>query len=192
MSFAQGTTRVMMVRPDLHNLPAATLPPDYAIRWYQPGDEAHWHRLKARADQYHTAGEGFFWETYGAHQELLPRRQAYLVAPDGAVVGTLTGWFEELGGRPYGKINWMLLDPAVQGLGLAKPLLAAVCRRLSDLGHEQLLLYTLTARVPAINLYRQFGFVPLIRGPHDVAAWAEANPALKRPYAPEERIDAGA
>jgi hypothetical protein len=40
--------------------------------------------------------------------------------------------------------------------------------------------------VPAINLYQQFGFVPLIRDQHDIAAWTEANPHLRRSFTQEE------
>jgi GNAT superfamily N-acetyltransferase len=86
-------------------------------------------------------------------------------------------------GQTYGKVNWMLLAPEVQGRGLAKPLLSLACQRLLELGHATALLYTLTARIPAINLYHQFGFVPLIRDETDLEAWNEVNLFLKKPFA---------
>jgi GNAT superfamily N-acetyltransferase len=186
MTFKTGTKRVMMIRPTLEAIPAHSLPQGYHVTWYRPGDERHWLAIKARADAYHEADAGYFWEAYGAERDQLPLRQAYLYGSGEAPIGTLTAWFEELGGRRYGKVNWMLLLPEAQGRGLSKPLLAIICARLSELGHQNALLYTLTARVPAINLYQQFGFVPLIRGQHDVTVWDEANPQLRRPFAPDE------
>jgi GNAT superfamily N-acetyltransferase len=186
MMFNAGTKRVIMIRPTLKAIPEHPLPPGYHVAWYRPGDERHWLAIKAHADAYHEADAGYFWETYGADSDQLPLRQAYLYGSGDVPLGTLTAWFEALGGRRYGKINWMLLLPEAQGRGLSKPLLATVCARLAELEHQNALLYTLTARVPAINLYQQFGFVPLIRGQHDIAAWDEANSLLRRPFKPHE------
>lgn len=186
MTFKAGTKRVMMIRPTLEAIPAHTFPSGYHIAWYRPGDEQHWLTIKARADAYHEADAGYFWETYGAERDQLPLRQAYLYGPEDGPIGTLTAWFEDLDGRRYGKINWMLLLPEAQGRGLSKPLLAIVCVRLAELRHQNALLYTLTARVPAINLYQQFGFVPLIRGEHDITAWDEVNPQIRRSFTPDE------
>lgn len=121
-------------------IPEHPLPPGYHIAWYRPGDERqrHWLAIKACADAYHEADAGYFWETYEAARDQLPLRQAYLYGAGNVPLGTLTAWFEDLGGRRYGKINWMLLLPEA---------------------HRSALLYTLTAHVPAINRYQQFGFV---------------------------------
>jgi GNAT superfamily N-acetyltransferase len=186
MTFKAGTKRVMMIRLTLEAIPKHPLPSGYRVAWYQPGDERHWLAIKVRADAYHQADAGYFWQTYGAERDQLALRQAYLYGPDDSPLGTLTAWFEDLGGWRYGKVNWMLLLPEAQGRGLSKPLLTTVCARLAELGHQSALLYTLTARLPAINLYQQFGFVPLIRDQHDIAAWGEANPHLRRPFTPDE------
>jgi len=82
----------------------------------------------------------------------------------------------------------MLLVPEVQGFGLAKAMLSLSCQRLGELGYTQVLLYTLTARIVAINLYRQFGFVPLIQGKSDLEAWDEVNFLLKSPFSRDEYV----
>jgi GNAT superfamily N-acetyltransferase len=134
MTFKAGTRRVMMVRHDLEDIPQYSLPSPYTIGWYKEGDEQHWLAIKAQADRFHTADLAYFWQTYGEHQTWLSQWQVYLYDSAGKAVGTVTAWFETLAGRTYGKINWMLLVPEVQGKGLSKPLLALTCRRLLELG----------------------------------------------------------
>ena len=175
-----------MFRQDLANIPHYPLPSPYTIGWYKEGDEQQWLAIKAESDQLHTADLAYFWQTYGEHQALLSQRHVYLYDGSGKAVGTVTAWFETLAGQRYGKVNWMLLAPEVQGRGLARPLLALACQRLLELGHSAALLYTLTARIPAINLYRQFGFVPLIRNETELEAWNEVNSFLKKPFARDE------
>jgi GNAT superfamily N-acetyltransferase len=172
----------MMVRRHLDGLPRFALAEPYRIRWYTDGDDDRWMRIKAASDVHHVAPADFYDRTYGEHRDLLAERQAFLCDGNGEAVGTVTAWFEDLGGVRYGKVNWMLLCPRAQGLGLAKPLLMACCARLAELGHTNAVLYTLTVRMPAINLYRGFGFVPLIRDRADVQAWDAASPGMKAPF----------
>ena len=61
--------------------------------------------------------------------------------------------------------------PAWQGRGLSKPMLAAACARLRDLGHSRGVLTTQTVRSRAVGLYLRFGFGPEIVCPADAAAW---------------------
>ena len=179
----------MMIRPSLDVLPSFELPESYTIRWYREGDERHWTAIKSLADTQHQAPPDFYERVYGAHRDALGQRQAFLCDGSGEPVGTITAWwFENLGDSSLGKVNWMLIVPRVQGRGLAKPLLTACCSRLALLGHTTAALYTLTSRVAAINLYRSFGFVPLIRHAEDLQSWAETNPLLKRPYKETEYL----
>jgi GNAT superfamily N-acetyltransferase len=179
----------MMVRQHLHDLPSFDAPEPYRIRWYTEGDEDRWIALKAVSDMYHTAPDGFFEQIYGAHRDLLARRQAFLCDGQGAVIGTVTAWFEEMGGTRHGKVNWMLLAPQAQGAGLSKPLLSVCCARLAELGYTDAVLYTLTARVPALNLYRGFGFVPLIRHEEDLSAWESVRPIMKSPFTTADYVE---
>lgn len=123
MTFKADTRRVMMFRQDLTNIPHYPLPSPYTIGWYKDGDEQQWLVIKAASDQFHTADLAYFWQTYGEHQALLAQRQVYLYDGAGKAVGTVTAWFETLAGQRYGKVNWMLLAPEVQGtwFGQAPP-----------------------------------------------------------------------
>ena len=188
MTFQPSTKRVIMLRPHLHNIPQHPLLSSYTIDWYKDGDEYHWLEIKAQSDQFHAADLAYFIQTYGEHRALLPERQIYLYDAAGKPVGTVTAWFEKLAGKTYGKINWMLLVPEAQGHGLSKVLLSQSLQRLSELGYTQAILYTLTARIAAINLYRQFDFVPLIGDRSELEAWDEVNFRLKKPFGKDEYI----
>ena len=113
---------------------------------------------------------------------MLAQRQAYLCDGQGQPVGTASAWPNEPSKGPeYGRVHWVAILPAHQGQGLAKPLLAVVCRRLRQSGHTRAYLDTSTGRLPALNLYLKFGFVPEIRHDQDVTAWREVGQHLDHP-----------
>jgi hypothetical protein len=49
--------------------------------------------------------------------------------------------------------------------------MSIVCSRFRELGHQRSCLRTSTGRIPAIHLYKKFGFAPLIRNRDDEADW---------------------
>jgi GNAT superfamily N-acetyltransferase len=180
MAVVQQNIPVTMVRPNLDGIPVAALPAGYAVTWYAAGDERHWIEIHRRADRYNSISLARFARAFGGDTAILGQRQAYLRDPADAVIGTATAWFDDVTHDPQlGRVHWVAIDPAYQGRGLAKPLLSVICRRLADLGHQQAYLTTSTARVPAINLYRQFGFVPRVRDEQERAVWQALAPYLR-------------
>ncbi len=176
--------RLQMVCTALAPAPAGALPAGYRIREYAAGDAAAWVAIHQAADHHNPASLALFEEQFAAAPHELPRRQFYLTCPAGTAVGTATAWF----GAPTaagvcGRVHWVAIVPSEQGRGLAKPLLSAVCRRLLELGHTRAYLTTSTARVPALNLYFAFGFLPDLEPPASRAAWASlSDPAVPPAY----------
>ena len=168
-----GGFPLAMVREHLENLPEAPLPREYSLRWYQSGDETHWLEIHLQADRLNRLTPQLFREQFGFDEAQLAQRQCYLAGPGGRPVGTGTAWFkEDFEGGAWGRVHWMALLPEHHGRGLGKTLLGVVCRRLRELGHRRAYLTTSSLRVPAIRLYRRFGFEPLIRSPQEEAAWS--------------------
>ncbi len=175
---------VAMMRPTLDDLPQFELPAPYQLRWYQPGDEAAWVAIHVAADRFHTFTPATFQKEFSDDQTLLPTRQAYLCQADGSPIGTATAWFKaDDDGSDWGLIHWVAIHPEMQGRGLAKPLLAVVCHHLQALGYQRAYLSTSTARLPAINLYLAFGFVPILRGDRaeTLYAWQQVHKTLDHP-----------
>jgi len=98
-------------------------------------------------------------------------------------------------GTLWGRVHWMAMLPEVQGRGLGKALLTAICQRLRELGHERAYLHTSAARLPAIRLYLKFGFEPVIRNDGEAAAWEKilggAGPAPSGRQVNEDSVVAG-
>src|SRR5205823_14626142 len=115
---------------------------------------------------------GSLCPTVGTDSALLAQRQCYLIDQAGKVIGTATAWFnDDFDGRRTGRVHWVAIVPEYQRRGLSKPLMTAVCHRLRELGHDRAYLVTAPALRPAINLYRRFGFVPLIPNEAQRESW---------------------
>ncbi len=162
---------VCMIRENLDDIPQHELPVGFTLRPYQPGDEAAWLAIHLEADQYNVITPDTFTEQFGADAKMLAERQFYLCDGTGQAIGTATAWFNTYRGQAYGRVHWVAIVPAMQGRGLAKPLLTALCHRLRRLGHQRAYLTTESARLPAINLYLRYGFTPDIRSEQEAQAW---------------------
>jgi GNAT superfamily N-acetyltransferase len=156
MGASEPVIPIRMIRPDLVDLPDHKLPAPYSLRWYRPGDERDWVRIAQRADIYNKIDESLFGRQFGDDTKELARRQCYLCDVDGIAIGTATAWFDDdPGGRRWGRVHWVDIIPEYHGRGLGKALVAAVCRRLRELGHDRAYLTTESPRIPAIRLYER-------------------------------------
>src|SRR5262245_43658372 len=184
LNITETDISVMMSRDDLENIPQFALPTPYQARCYQPGDEESWLKIQIEADKFSDfLTPELFAGDFGTDPQILAERQFYLLDQLGAAIGTATGWsYDGYRDPSYGRIHWVAILPEYQGQGLAKPLMTLVCNRLKALGHRRAYLDTSTVRVPAINLYLSFGFVPEISTPEDLQVWRELVPHLKYAY----------
>ncbi len=173
---------VWMIHRDLARAPRHPLPPGYTFRFFREGDIATWVRVQQSAIPEFTVTADLFRDSMPGDTALWSQRVLFLVAPDGADIGSITGWeTEEPAGVPVGQIHWVAIDPVAQGRGLGKPLLSAAIALLRERGFNRAMLETSTHLLPALNLYLQFGFEPLLRGDADRDGWRAVAPLLRYP-----------
>ncbi len=178
---AEKNIPLKMIRENLEDIPQFALPEGFSLRWFQPGDEKVWRKIQAAADKFIEITAELFAQQFGNDEALLSQRQCYLLDAHGNPIGTTTAWFNDnFEGARVGRVHWVAILPEHQGKGLSKPLMLAVCRRLKELGHTRTYLSTSSARIPAIKLYLQFGFTPLIHSENDAEIWRELEKILKR------------
>ena len=174
---------IKMIRRDLEDIPQYPLPQQYTARWYEPGFERHWLDIHLAADKYSPISLELFVKQFGTDHQLLSQRQCYLADAQGYFFATASAWFDdETFGQRIGLLHWLAILPDMQGKGLSKPLLTIVLNRMRKLDHKWAYLRTATVRIPAINLYRKFGFVPHIRSPEELKIWSSLQDKLKRPF----------
>ena len=175
--------RLAMIRDDLADVPQFPLPAPYTVRWYRPGDAATWRRVQIASDRYGEFPPEKFEREFGRDEAALGQRQCYLCDGEGHGIGTMTAWLNaDYHGRPCGRVHWVAIVPEMQGRGLSTPLMAITCNRLRELGHARAYLTTATVRVPALNLYLKFGFLPDLRDGEGLRGWRLVGPHLKKEY----------
>ena len=174
--------RVVMVRPDMANIPRHALPPGFSLRFYRDGDAATWTAIEQAADTLDRITDERFARVFGADLSAMFRRCYFLVSPDGRDIGTTTAWYDRnYQGKPWGRIHWVAVLPEFQGRGLGKAMLSAAMNRLRVLGHRRAILGTQTPRLVAIRMYLDFGFLPDLSAPDAARAWKMVRDALPHP-----------
>jgi ribosomal protein S18 acetylase RimI-like enzyme len=163
---------IMMVRDTLDGVPQHAPPEDYRLRLWEPGDGATWTRIWTAASRFGEITPETFRREFGADDDLLRERQFFLCDARGRAVGTATAWRVKPEDEPTrGLVHWVAVVPELQGRGLAKALMTAVCNRLRGLGYRGAQLITQEARVAAVGLYLAFGFRPHARSDEERRAW---------------------
>lgn len=173
-TFIARNIPLFMIRDTLENIPRFTLRAPFSFSWYEKGDEEQWVDIQCKADKYNAISLDLFRKDFGNDADVLHQRQCFLLNAGGGAIGTASAWFdEEYKGKPYGRLHWVAIVPEYQGRGLALPLVSLVLGRMRELGHTCGRLATSSSRVPAIQLYGKFGFVPDINNEDERCAWRE-------------------
>jgi len=171
-----------MLRQDMRNIPQHRVPAGYSIRAFGDGDRRTWLDIHEAAEPYSEVNGRLFDSAFGRDLPAMPRRCMFLVSPDGRDAGTITAWYERRYARkPWGRIHYVAIAPAFQGLGLCKVIVTAAMNRLRSLGHRRAMLTTQTPRIRAIRTYLNFGFVPDMSLDGAVRAWSIVRRTLRHP-----------
>jgi len=163
--------------------PAVSLPPGYALRIYQPGDEPGWFRLMARA-----GWPG--WDDAKLRPWLarIPPGSWFMVIHEasGEIVASAMGLHDPSDDHPFGgELGWVAADGAHAGRGLGRTVSAAVTARLIAAGYRNVHLFTERWRLSALKTYLKLGYVPFLYQDGMTAAWQTICARLGWPFTPE-------
>ena len=149
------------------------------MRTYEDGDDAHWARIVSRAFGWAVSPDIFRREI--AEQEAFEPEGVFFLLHRGEPVGTATTWSRPDLGRGAGYVHMVAVVPEHTGKGLGKVLTVAVLRRLKRLGFRSAFLHTDDQWLPAIKIYLELGFEPVIEEETVCRRWVEVFRGLKRP-----------
>jgi GNAT superfamily N-acetyltransferase len=168
--------RVTFAALQLDSSPALgrALPPGYRVVGFGEADGASaagWARVIHAAGERpsEAAASAQFALEFAPHTAThLPQRMLFLLDSAGEPVGTATAWFYAAGrtaddcgvGAGGGRVHWVSTVPAVQGRGLAKPVMGALLRRMRELHPDGCALVTHCQAARAIGMYLEIGFRP--------------------------------
>ena len=148
-----------MIRDHLDNLPKIRIPEGYAVRTYQPGDEAAWCAIM-------EGNLGKHWTVEKCREKIIrdPRFQPenlIFATCDGHPVASVCAWSSDKAGPTTGIIHMVAALETHRGKGLGHLLNALVLYRLRALGYEKACLLTDDWRLAAVKTYLIAGFRPL-------------------------------
>lgn len=181
MEWRPAGTEVTMIRPHLREIPQVPFPAGFGIRPMHLEEAALWTDIVRDAEEFFPVADDLFAREFGDDPEAVPERCFFLTGPKGIAVGTISAWYRRaFKGEDYGRIHWVAVRPAYQGRGLGKAGLAFALSRLAC-WHQRAYLTTNTARLPALRLYLDFGFLPDLDEPNARAIWRPVQEALRHP-----------
>jgi GNAT superfamily N-acetyltransferase len=172
---------IAMIRPDLRDLPEASLPEGYSLRAWTSLDEGLWLDIHRDAEPLFQVEDDLFERNFGDDRDAALDRVFFIVDGRGVAVGTIAGWYsDDYYGQPAGRIHWVAVRPSHRRLGLARGALAEVLGKMAH-WHDRAWLLTSTARMGAVRLYLDFGFRPDLRFEEAEERWALMGRHLDHP-----------
>lgn len=154
---------VIMIREDLRDIEEYPLKEGYRFSMFQEGDEKSWADIEASVGEFESREGAYdhFVKEFGDKMDELKKRCFFVETETGEKVATTMAWYGSLDGELLPRIHWVAVKEEHQGGGLCKALVARVLSRFVELGYTgKAYLTTQTWSYKAINIYRQFGFIP--------------------------------
>src|SRR5512143_1510720 len=140
-------------------LPAPSVPDDYAIRTFREGDEDGWLSVLGTGGWDPWNRERLDAMLAGGHA-VVPRDGIVFATRDERIVGAACMTLHGGEIKAAAEIGWVVVDPAHRGRGLARAIVLAMLGLVRERGYRYAFLRTEPFRVPAIKLYLKLGFAP--------------------------------
>lgn len=176
----QRRPQLMMWFPGDSQAVRAAVPPGYALRGLEEGDESAWCQLL------NVNGELGAWDSERVRKALYPglvvSAQTF-VTWRGALVACAGLYDRKLYGLPAWEIGWVACHPRHRGAGLGRQAAAGALVGTRELPPRPIFLRTDDCRIPAVRAYLRLGFVPDCTRQSDVQRWVSLLRSLPEPYA---------
>lgn len=173
--------QIIMIRPHLDDIPTFQFPPGFKVR---PMTKAHiglWTDIQRDAEPYLSIQDDTFALQFGDDLEAIQWRCFIVTDPDERGVGVMSAWYNrDFQGRDHGRIHWIAIRPAYQGMALGKAALSYAMHKLAE-WHERAYLVTNAKRTAAVKLYLNFGFEPDLTPPGALENWQCTTESLRHP-----------
>ena len=182
----------MPEKPQLHMIWPSSRPVEsieldtasgYRIRTYCPGDEAAFLSLMPTMD---------FdpWDEEKLHynmSRIIPDGWFFAVETESEnVVGTAMCFHNYTTNAPFtGDVGWLACDPDHRGHGLGYSLTACVTARFLSAGYERIQLHTEHYRLPAIRIYLNLGYLPVLYSQEMHSLWQEVCEQIRWDFMPD-------
>jgi len=169
-----------MINEDIISCPLVPLTEGFSFRPWQPGDAKTWAEIETAAGEFPDvqAALSRFSAEFTGYEDELKARCLILQTRENKPVGTAMGWYnKEFRDGSYGRLHWVSIIPAYQGLGLARPLVTSTIDLIKK-NHAKAYLSTYTTNYKAIKLYLDYGFRPLIQTEDCLEGWEIAAKVL--------------
>lgn len=179
----QSKQQLEMVRSSGTQPAIPALPSGYLLRQYKEPDRASYWRL--------------FAEVFKTRNRLDDLRSASLpggfhviedTASGDVVASAVAAEYPRAGHLEPGSLQWVMTDPLQTGKGLGKAVVAAATGTLAARGYRRVYLSTDDWRLPAIHVYLELGWKPLLHTPDMKDRWMAVYERLKRAPEPDEFV----
>jgi mycothiol synthase len=136
--------------------PATVLPEGYALRRWQPGDDAMW------LDLLNANGEFGQWtpERLAKENRTLVSEGQFFIEHRGRIVATSGLYDRPVRRKPAWEVGWVAAHPEHRGIGLGRAVVSAVVTEAIARDRRPVFLFTDDFRLPAISIYLDLGFTP--------------------------------
>ena len=165
--------QLIMRKKNLVNLPGLNMPPDFILRHYMPGDDAHWENII----------EASFKEKYRFGKVMKEDKRyradrVLFVCHEGKPVATASAFCHRLYPDETGLVHMVGAYPCYKGKRLGYLVSLAVLHKLQAEGKKDVILETDDFRLPAIHVYLELGFEPEYVHENQPQRWEDVFKAL--------------
>ncbi|MCW8130582.1 MAG: GNAT family N-acetyltransferase [Planctomycetota bacterium] len=180
--------QLLMLRPTLDGLPPLQWPAGYAVRSFKEGDQAAWNAMMDAAFD-RAPGTTDFDQVMKADAAFRPER-VLMVEKNGEAAATASAWHRPAYGTACGYVHWVGTHPAHRGKRLGYWASLAALNVMKSEGRGRAVLHTDDFRLPALRIYLEMGFVPLIDDASQPQRWRAVLEELAWPERFDEQLAA--